>query len=363
MQNSPRKILLISTLSVLVISLFAFPGIFVNAASTTHCQPAGTTGLTALIVAKPHQTISGNVNAKGCDIGVYVGPGVGGVVIKYATITGANDHGILAQNTWNLAVKYDLVTGNGLAPHTCPPPPTPPSGPCIAEDKAVQLVGTINSQVIHNSVKLNFADGGIGVADDGTIDPGALNPGPAHAGDGNLIAYNYVSDNAFGCGIVIAAYNAGEGVAHNVVLKNVIHGSSLKDFANSHKPYVGGIVVAADTPGTSAYGNSVIGNMIKESLIPGIVVHSNAPGDHVVGTLLLNNKITNNGVEAPPNDPTLPTGIEVVAEVPHLAVLRDTWVIGNTVTSDHYGVWTCNSLNTHIIDIDGNAMVPIASCP
>ncbi len=315
--------------------------------------------MTALIVAKPHQTITGTVNAVGCDIGIFVGPGVAGVVITHATVTGANDHGIFAQDTWNLVVKNSLVTGNGLAPHTCPKTGTPTS-PCIAEDKAIQLVGTSNSKVIHNTVKLNFADGGIGVADDGAIDPAALNPGTPSEGEGNLIANNYVADNAFGCGIVVAAYNAGEGVAHNIVLNNVVDGSSP---TTEPGPYVGGIVVAADTPGTRAYENLVIGNLIKESLIPGIVVHSNAPGDHVFGTLLLNNKITNNGFEAPPFDPSLPTGIEVVSEVPHLAVLSNTWVIGNTITTNHYGVWMCNSAYTHVINLKGNAMVPIASCP
>ncbi len=357
MQNSPRKIVLISILSILVLSLFAFPGISVYA-STPSCHPAGTSGLTARIIARSNQVITGKINAVGCDVGIYVGHGVTNVVITHATVTGANDHGIFVQDTRNVLITNSLVTGNGVAPHTCARPPT---APCIAEDKAIELVGTSNSEVVHNTVKLNFADGGIGIADDGAIDPGALyptNPGLAKPGDGNLIAYNYVLDNAFGCGIVIAAYNAiGGGVRDNVVMANVVDGSSP-----GTGPFVGGIVVAADTPGTWVSGNSVIGNLIKESVIPGIVVHSNAPGDHVYSTLLLNNRISNNGFEAPPFDPAMPTGIEVVAEVPSLSLLSGTWVIGNTITANHYGVWVCNSIHTHIVDLKGNAVVPVASC-
>lgn len=319
------------------------------------CHPAGSTGLTAAVIAMPHEVITGTVNAIGCDVGIYVGPGVTHVVIRGATVRNANDHGIFVQNTRDVKILGDLVVHNGWAPHTCGSPP------CIFEDKAVQLSGTTGVIVRDNIVRANYADGGIGVSDDGPLDPAALAPGPLHAGTRNVVVDNHVVDDAFGCGIVVAAYNAGAGVYRNVVRDNVVIGSSP-----GTGPFVGGIVVAADTPGTVAWGNVVVGNHIHHSLIPGIVVHSNAPGDRVWNNTLRDNAITDNGFEGPPNDPTVPTGIEVVAEAapgePNAPVLWNTTIAFDTVSYNTVGVWLCDESGTKIIDLDGHTTVSVETC-
>ncbi|MGH9062059.1 MAG: hypothetical protein ACRDZY_21465, partial [Acidimicrobiales bacterium] len=70
------------------------------AAPAVACHAAGNSGLTASVVATKGQTIAGaNVNATGCDVGIFVGKGVTGVTIKGATVTGAADQGILALDT------------------------------------------------------------------------------------------------------------------------------------------------------------------------------------------------------------------------------------------------------------------------
>lgn len=317
------------------------------------CSSAGTTGLTAAVVATHSgQDISGmTINAIGCDIGVYVGPGINGVTIAHNTITGANDHGIFIQDSSGDTVQGNTVTGNGVSKHST-----------VAEDKAIELSGTSNSVVTENLVKGNMADGGIGISDDGTIDPGAPNPGTGQPGNNNMVTSNTIINNAFGCGIVVASYNAGEGVSGNTIQGNTVMSTSLPP-----PPFVGGIVLADDTPGTStnhevSTGNQIIGNTVSGSLIPGIIVHANAPFDDVSNTLIKGNTLSNNGCCVGPNDAMKPVGINIVAEVPGLSTIVDTTVQGNSVSSDYYGSWYCNTTPYYT----GNTFtttVPLASCP
>lgn len=93
-------------------------------AGAATCVAAGTTGLTADIVATSGQTIATQtVNASGCGYGIYVGPGVTGVTIggttaaDAVTVTGANDTGIFAEQTTGLTVENTTVNGNGVSPN------------------------------------------------------------------------------------------------------------------------------------------------------------------------------------------------------------------------------------------------------
>src|SRR5665811_2075108 len=202
------------------------------------CSAAGTTGLTARTIATPNQTITGATDATGCDLGIYVGPGVTGVTINNATISGANDHGIFAQDTTGLTVSNSTVQGNGVAPTAG-----------IAENKGIELVGVSDSTVSGKTVTGNLADGGIGVADDGPVDPGAPNPGTLTPTANVTVTNNQSNGNFGGCGVVIAAYDPGAGVTSATVTNNTVIGT-VGQFG-PHGPVIGGIVVAADTPATS----------------------------------------------------------------------------------------------------------------
>ncbi len=61
--------------------------------------PPNNTGFTVKVIAAKGQVITGTINATGFDVGVYVGPGITGVIITNAKIFGANDHGIFVQDT------------------------------------------------------------------------------------------------------------------------------------------------------------------------------------------------------------------------------------------------------------------------
>ncbi len=331
-------------LALFSVTLLSVP-VLTSAAIT--CLPAGSTGLTAYEVAtSPGQVISGqtiDASTLGCDVGIYVGPGMNGVTITGNTVTGANDHGIFVQDANNTIITNNMVTGNGNSPHTLCSPPSVVTN-CISEDKAIELVGVSNSFVSNNNVTGNNADGGIGIADDGPLDPGAPQSTATTAtpSTNNTVSDNFVKFDRSGCGIVVAAYNPGGGVSDNAVKDNTVIGNSVTD--SLIQGFVGGIVVAADSPNTTATNNDVIGNIINGSLIPGVVVHANTPGDIVSGTVVKYNTISFNGVEtANTNEPHAPTGVMVVAEIPGLTTITGTIIKSNTVNNDTYSVWYCNT--------------------
>lgn len=84
------------------------------AGASPSCTAAGSTGFTAAVVAQAGQTITSSVVATGCGVGIYVPPGATGVTINGATVSGADDHGILAEDTSGLTVEHSTIEGNGL---------------------------------------------------------------------------------------------------------------------------------------------------------------------------------------------------------------------------------------------------------
>jgi hypothetical protein len=328
----------------------AFAGpVTVAGATPLSCTTAGGTGLTAAVVASPGQRIDGKtVTATGCDLGIYVGPGVTHVVIDRVTVTGANDHGIFVQDTSKVTIENSTINGNGVAPTAG-----------IAENKGVEIVGTSNSVVRDNTVTGNLADGGIGVADDGYIDPGAPEPGALLASTNNLVARNTVSGNYVGCGIVLAAYNAGAGIFNNVVVGNTVTGTVG---FTSFGPVIGGIVVAADTPGTMVSHNTVAHNTDTDSFIPGIIVHSNSPGDSVSNNSIVANTLNGDGwgrIDGPP----VMVGI-LVGAGSATASLTNTTVSANRITDEDYGIFVSGATGTHVggLHLD-QATTPVVGLP
>lgn len=297
-------------------------------ASAAPTPPAPPNGWTAKIDATSGQVITGDVDAANKDIGIYIGPGIKNVKVTGATIHGARLEGILVQKASDISITGNTVEDNGDPAAYLLDPTQPASGTnpmVIHEGKAIELAGTSNCLVKNNIVQNNNADGGIGLSDYGPVFPalpflGAPNTDETVpvASTGNIITGNTVNDNLGGCGIVMSAWNPGAGIVGNTVLSNTLSGG------------VGGIIVAADLPNTIAKDNVVLKNSVTGCFIMGIIVHSNAPGDVVSGTQIIGNTLSNNGFEEPPFDPSTPTGIAVVAEVPGLAVLKDTQILSNT---------------------------------
>ena len=341
---------------VLLLGLSMIPVAIHPALATASCSPAGTTGLTTLMTAHSHQVISGKtIDARGCDVGIFVPPGSKHVVITRNDIFGAGIHAIFVQDSANIAIRNNNVHDNsaGVPKVSCD---FVKSGPCVAEGKAIQLDGTSNSIIAHNTIT-NDQFGGISIADDGPVDAGALNPGTLSPANNNLVIGNQVTQVAHDCGIVVAVYNHVT-ASNNLIINNNIEGS-LPPFGVN--PYVGQIVVATDGPDATIQNTFIINNVVNGSTLPGIVVHSNAPGDNISRTFIASNTLGNNGYYPPffstPNTPVAANGttaISLVAEaspgMPQAPTISGTVLINNTVSPDQNGVWLCNTTGTTIIN-------------
>lgn len=275
------------------------------------------------------------IDAQGASNGITIaGSQASGTVISGLTVENADNHGVFVQNSNNVVLKNLDVTHNGGVVNKA-----------IDEDKAIELVGTANNMVANNTVANN--DGGIGLSDNGLINPGAPVPaGVAAPSYGNIIQDNIISGDAGGCGIVVAAYNPGQGVWNNLIVGNQVSTSPA------------GIVVAADVPSTVAEGNAIIDNTATNNFLPGIILHSNTPGD-----IVSNNSVIGNTVSANLADPEIkadnqPTGIIAIGAVD--PVTR-TIIAGNRISSEYYGIYLYNAPSTLGLagNIDSGVTVPV----
>jgi hypothetical protein len=328
------------------------------------------------MILKSGTTVHGqSINAKGCDVGIYIPPGTSNVKIVGTTITGANDHAIFAQDASNILVQNDFIWGNGATGgHSC----NYVKAPCIAEDKAVQFAGVSNSKIVGNTVRNNGADGGVGITTDGpTIDAGALTPSATASfwSKNDVVESNTIVDNIAGCGFVLSTYNPGVGDLNTWITDNTIVGVSPYSFSGVQ--YVGQIVIATDGPYGIISDTHVLNNHIDGSLLPGIVVHSNTFGDELTGVWIQHNVISENGWYPPQfatgsNDPQAKqgaVGVALIAEhnvqpkgMPN-PILSNAHVVSNTILNDNIGVWRCFAASSVISSVNGNSNHRVVSCP
>ena len=309
-------------------------GIGVSPASAAGCTTAGATGFNAAVVISTAGTVvngtSVDAGASQCDLGIYVAPGADNVTITGVTVTGANDHGIMAEQVSGLTIHNSTVDGNGVNPNHN-----------LGTDKAIQLVGVTGSTVSGNTVFGNLADGGISVTDEGGgFDPAAPN-GPAanHASSNDTITNNYIHDNFGGCAIVIESWVSGAGVDHITASNNTITGHQGQ--FGPHGPVIGQIVVAGDAPGARVTNTTLTGNAIVQSFLSGITLHSNAPGDVISGTLIQGNLIDGNNWAAVNGAPQTDGIALEVNDIPAPAtpVVTGTTIDNNFLTNQYVGVW------------------------
>ena len=305
------------------------------------CVPAGSTGLNAVLVAKPGQILNGrNINASGCDVGIYVGPGINNVTIENTSVTNANDHGIFAEDASGLVVEHSNVSGNGVAPTAG-----------IFDNKAVELVGMADSTIAWNTISGNYADGGVGIQDSGPLDSGAPMPGPsAPVMTHNIVVIgNDISHNNGGCGIVVAAHNRGGGVRYVTLADNTV--ISTPYASGAHGPEIGGIVIDAPIPDTVISHVSVNGNTITGSLIAGIAVYAGTgPGSKVFAVSLTGNTLSNDGWGEESAGRPKPEAIMVAAYPSPAGTARplvaSTVIAGNTISNEYYGEWLAYTFDT-----------------
>ncbi len=295
-------------------------------ANAATCVSAGSTGLTAAVVATSNIS-GGTINATGCDIGIYVPPGTSGVTITGVNVYGANDHGIFVQDANSITISNSTVQGNGVDPTTG-----------ILENKAIQLVGTSNSKVTGNTVTNNYGDGGISVTDDGPINPGAPAPGGLKPANNDTVSSNTVNTNYKGYAIVFAAYNATAGVSGGTVSSNTLTGTKN---IGPRGPVIGGVVIDTNRPGTSVTNMTVTGNSISDQAVSGITLDSNGTGSTMSGVSVTNNTLSGNDW-LPAYGPPASAGIvlEATPVAPTTGpLLTSIAITGNTISGSYYGIW------------------------
>ncbi|HEX4862642.1 MAG TPA: right-handed parallel beta-helix repeat-containing protein, partial [Acidimicrobiales bacterium] len=313
-------------------------GVAVSPASAAVCTAIPAIGFNAAMVVNTAGTVvnGNNIDAAPCDLGIYVAPGANNVTITGVTVTGANDHGIMAEQVSGLTIQNSTVDGNGVNPNHN-----------LGTDKAIQLVGVTGSTVSGNTVFGNLADGGISVTDEGGggagFDPAApLGPTANHGSSNDTITNNYIHDNFGGCAIVIESWIAGPGagVDHITASNNTITGHQGQ--FGPHGPVIGQIVVAGDAPGASVTNTTLMGNTIIQSFLSGITLHSNAPGDVISGTLIQGNLIDGNNWAAvngaPQTDGIALEANDIPAPAP-APVVTGTTIDNNFLTNQYVGVW------------------------
>jgi len=360
-----RKPLFTATVAFSTIPVVAALGLATAGAAQAQasCTPdVGGTGLSAAVVARAHQRISHRVvDATGCDIGIYVGAGARRVSIRSTTVTGANFQGIFAERTSHLTISHSTVTRNAFNTIDPSAPPLPGSGvhSWVGQSFAISLFGVSHAAVSGNKV-YNNGRGGIGLMDNGPFDPGAKmqnqNPdAPLVRSSHVKIVDNKTWANYNGCGIVAATQNVGGRLSRLSIRGNRIVGTGL----GAAGPDIGGIVVAADLPGSKVAHVNVNDNRVRKSFEAGLIVNAEAPGSSTTAVHLYGNKVSGNNVghlEAPDT-------AGVVTFAAPGAANHGTMIWGNDISNQFYGVWSRGDLPPKVFhnDIDVTAGgVPIS---
>lgn len=262
--------------------------------------------------------------------------------LKGFTVENAVGEGVLVQGVPGTPITGVTVTDNTVvhndqgnptgAPQTSSPYPECNGSAQAPGDcgEGIHLMVADNSSVVGNQVSHN--SGGILLTDEF---------GPT---DGNLVAFNTVSDNTFDCGITIAGHNPGAfvggipqstagGVFDNRIQYNSVSGNGVAGQG-------AGVLLATPLPGGAVYDNQVQNNVIWGNGLAGVTVHSHAPGQDLNGNVIEGNFIGTNNLDgdfdfSPAVDPST-TGIIVASAFSPLAIT----IAHNLIANNVFGVWT-----------------------
>jgi len=243
-------------------------------AAPAQCTPTGYEkdgiNLTAAVI-NPASTITGPVDATGCNIAVYYGPGTTGTV-SAADIHGANYFGVV-NNGGNVTVTRSSIHDIGESPLN-----GSQHGNAVYWAFGSSATGSITRNTISK-----YQKGGI-VVNSGSV----LISGNTVTGEGPV---TYIAQNGIQVGYGAAAQ----------VLANRVTGNA---YAGTGKASSGGILVVAgpwyfDTPystNVSVVGNTLLGNDVGVYL-SNVAADGGAPetktSAYVVGNTIRNDAVTN----------------------------------------------------------------------
>ncbi len=293
-----------------------------------------------IIIGKPLSLVGANrnntiINAAGLSNGIYIdgldNPGLSNVVVAGFTVENANFEGILITNASGVTISGNIVTNNdkSLDPSipACPGQPSFETGEDFDCGEGIHLLGADHATVSGNIVQNN--SGGILISDDTAM---------VHD---NLITGNFVSDNAFDCGIVMASHAPAplSSAAHNGVVHNTI-----ADNTSTHNglqvPGAGaGVGLFSDGSGVGLVsGNVVIHNQLLKNGMPGVAFHSHVGGDIFTNNAIIGNHISGNNADLDDTATPGPTGININSGFGG-SPIAGTIISGNVIENEEYDIF------------------------
>ncbi len=186
----------------------------------------------------------------------------------------------------------------------------------------------------------------------------------------NVIANNWVVDNATECGITLPSHSSDAvtfnpttmqvtgtnpskgGVYDNKVIDNVANDNGTVIATEGPGVVTGsgaGVGIFGSGPGSGAYDNLIQGNELNGNGLAGVTIHAHVPGgEDVSGNQIVQNTIGTNNIGGDPEDgPGFPsdpltTGISIFSAVAALQIT----IAGNHISSNKVGIWFTKSTVT-----------------
>jgi len=257
------------------------------------------------------------IDAAGLNNGILLqGPGASGSTVRNFKVENAIGEGILATQVDGVTIEHNTVVHNDqgvTVPNTYPQ--------CQAQGEipgdcgeGLHLQATTNSRVLANDVSRNA--GGILVSDD------------MAATQGNLIAYNKVTENKPDCGITLPAHNPAAGVYDNTITRNWVSDNGE-----------GGVLIAVGVPGGAAHDNHVTQNFLAANGFAGVTIHAHFPGSNLDNNVIDRNLITTNNITGDDDaGVTDTTGVLIFSGDPSVHI-NGTSIRHNLIADNHFGIW------------------------
>lgn len=328
----------------------ASPGDVIQVWPGTYPEMVTITKALSLLSSVPHGAV---IDATNLSNGIWVNgmsaapaAGISNVVIAGFKVRHANFEGILLTNASDVTLRDNQVMDNdvSLAGDTCPGIPDFETNEGQDCGEGVHLMAVDHSTIVRNEVSGN--GGGILISDE---------TGPTSH---NQIRENYVHDNVYDCGITMASHGPATSVLptakgpYGVWYNTISHNVSRR---NGTVTPGAGVGIFAPFPGTTAAGNVVIYNDIRDNGATGVAMHNHAyapspaPGVNFNDNVIVGNYFSGNG----PDNPGAPTSGPTAINIFSMAPMTGTVIAENTFAHEAIDIGynvAGGQLNVHLND-------------
>jgi nitrous oxidase accessory protein NosD len=280
------------------------------------------------------------IDAAGLPNAIYIdgldNPGLRGVSVSGFTLENANFEGLLVTNSTLITISKNIVQDNNnslsVDTGTCPGIPDFEPGEQMDCGEGIHIMGVSYSTFSNNISTGN--SGGFLISDD---------TGATHD---NLITGNYIHDNGYACGIVLASHQPAidstaphHGIVHNIISNNQsIHNGAAVPGAGAGV----GIFSNGTGLGTNT-GNIIINNVLKDNGLPGVTFHTHVgpnfglPADNLNNNSIIGNRISGNAGDSGDTATPGPAGININSGFGGTPI-TGTVIWGNSITDEEVDV-------------------------